>query len=177
MSVAKCLLNGKMLTTWKAYEILLNWAKIIHTHYSVQFSRSVMSDSLWPHGLQHTRLPCPSPTPGANSNSCLSSWWCHPTISPCVVLFSSCLQSCPASGSSPMSQLFFASGGQSIGVSASASVLPMNIQDWFPLGLTGWINTIIIIHYYLTIILGLEKHWSKRMTRRSIYMYYLLEKY
>ena len=106
---------------------------------SVQFSHSVVSDSLWPHGLQHTRLPCPSPTPGAYSNSCSLSQWYHPTISSSVISFSSCLQSFPASGSFPLSQ-FFTSGGQSIGVSASASVLPMNIQDWFPLGLTGWIS-------------------------------------
>ena len=108
----------------------------------VQFSsvsRSVMSDSLWPHRLQHSRLPCPSPTPGACSNSCPVSRWCHPTISSSVALFSSCPQFFPASGPFPMSQLF-ASGGQSIGVSASAPVLPMNIQDWFPLGWTGWIS-------------------------------------
>ena len=91
------------------------------------------------HGLQHARLPCPSPTPGAYSNSCPSSQWCHPTISSSVVPFSSHLHSFPASGSVPKSQ-FFASGGQSIGVSASASVLPMNIQDWSPLGLTGCIS-------------------------------------
>ena len=97
-----------------------------------------MSNSLWPHGLQHTRLPCPSPAPRAYSNSCPSSQWCHRNISSSVVPFSSCLQSFPASGSFPVSQ-FFASGGQSIGVSASASVLPVNIQDWFPLGWTGWI--------------------------------------
>ena len=106
---------------------------------SVQFSRSVGSDSLWPHGLQHVRLPCLSPIPRAYLNSCPLSRWCHPTISCSVILFSSCLQSSPASGSFPMSQ-FFASGGQSIGVSASASVLPINIQDWFPLGWTGWIS-------------------------------------
>ena len=105
----------------------------------VQFSRSVMSDSLRPHRLQHVRLPCPSPSLGACSNSCPSGWWCHPTISSSVVPFSSCLQSFPASGSFPMSQ-FFESGGQNIGVSASASVLPVNIQDWFPLGWTGWIS-------------------------------------
>ena len=104
-----------------------------------QFSRSVVSDSLRPHGLQHTRLPCPSTTPGAYTNSCSSSWWCHPTISSSVIPFSSRLQSFPASGSFQMSQLF-ASGGQSIGVSASTSVLPVNIQDWFPLGWTGWIS-------------------------------------
>ena len=92
-----------------------------------------------PHGLQHARPPCPSPIPGACSNSCPSSWWCHPTILSSVIPFSSCPQSFPASGSFPMNQ-FFASDGQSIGVSASASVLPMNIQDWFPLGWTGWIS-------------------------------------
>ena len=105
----------------------------------LQFSCSAMSDSLWPHGLQHARLPCPSPTPRAYSNSCPSSWWCHPIISSFVVAFSSCLQSFLASGSFPMSQ-FFVSSGQSIGVSASASVLPMYIQDWFPWGLTGLIS-------------------------------------
>ena len=98
-----------------------------------------MFDFLQPHGLQHTRLPCLSPTPGAHSNSCPLLWWCHPTILSSVIPFSSSLQSFPASGSFPMSQSF-ASGGQSIGVSASASVLPMNIQDWFPLGWTGWIS-------------------------------------
>ena len=106
---------------------------------SVQFSRSVVSDSLRPHELQHARPPCPSPNPGVHSNSCASSRWCHPTISSSVVPFSSCIQSFPTSGSFPMSQ-FFASGGQSIGVSASASVLPMSIQGWFPLGLTGLIS-------------------------------------
>jgi len=102
-------------------------------------SRSVMSDSLWPHGLQHTRLPCPSPSPRACSNSCPLSQWCHPPISSSVVPFSSCLQSFPASRSFPMS-LLFASGGQSIGASSPASVLPMNVQGWFPLGLTGFIS-------------------------------------
>ena len=96
-----------------------------------------MSDSLRPHGLQHTRFPSPSTSPGACSKLCPLSWWCHPTISSSVVPFPSCLQSFPASGSFPMSQLFI-SGDQSTGVSASASVLPMSIQDWFPLGLTGW---------------------------------------
>ena len=103
---------------------------------SVQFSHSVMSDSLRPDELQHARPPCPSPTPGVHPNPCPLSWWCHPTISSSVVPFSSCPQSFPASGSFPMNQ-FFPSGGQSIGVSASTSVLPMNIQDWFPLGWTG----------------------------------------
>ena len=105
----------------------------------VQLSSSVVSNSLWPHGLQHTRLPCPSPTPRDYSNSCPSSWWCHPTISSSVVPFSSHLQSFPASGSFPMSQ-FFASGGLSTRVSASGWVLPMNTQDWSPLGWTGWIS-------------------------------------
>ena len=106
---------------------------------SVQFSRSVMSDPLWLHELQHSRPPFPSPTPRVYPNSCPSSLWCHPTISSSVVPFSFCPQSFPASGSFQMNQLF-ASGGQSIGVSASTSVLPMNIQDWTPLGWTGWIN-------------------------------------
>ena len=104
---------------------------------SIQFSHSVVCNSLPSHGQQHTRLPFPSPTPRTSSISHPSSWWCHPTISSSVVPVSSCLQSFPASGSFQISQ-FFASGGQSIGVSASASVLPMNIQDWFPLGLTDW---------------------------------------
>ena len=104
-----------------------------------QFSHSVMSNSLQPHGTQHTRLPCPSSTPGACSNSCPSSRGGHPTILSSVIPFSSCLQSFQASGSFPMSQ-FFTLGGQSIGPSASASVLPMNIQDWFPLGLTSLIT-------------------------------------
>ena len=105
---------------------------------SVQFSHSVVSDSLRLHELQHVRPLCPSPTPGVHPNPCPSGWWCHPTISSSVIPFSSCPQSLPASESFPMSQLF-AWGGQSIRVSASTSVLPMNTQDWFPLGLTGWI--------------------------------------
>ena len=105
----------------------------------VQFSCSIMSGSLQPLVLQHARLLCPSPTPGDYSNSFPSLRWCHPTISSSVIPFSSHLQSFPASGTFPMSQ-FFESGGQSIGVSASASVLPMNFQDWFPLGWTGWIS-------------------------------------
>ena len=113
--------------------------KLCSSAAPVQFSCSVVSNSLRPHGLQHARPPSPSLTLRAYSNSCPLSRWCHPTISSSVVPFSSCLQSFPVSGSFPMSQ-FFASGGQSIGVSASASVLPMNIQDWFPLGWTGWIS-------------------------------------
>ena len=106
---------------------------------SVQFSLSVVSNSLQHHELQHTRLPCPSSTPGVYSSSCPLSQWCHLTISSSVIHFSSCLQSFPTSGSFQMSQLF-TSGGQNIRVSASTSVLPMNTQDWFPLGWTGWIS-------------------------------------
>ena len=111
----------------------------IHIISSVQFSRSVVSDFLGPHESQHARPPCPSPTPRVHSNSCPSSRWCHPAISSSVIPFSSCPQSFPASESFPMSQLF-AWGGQSIGVSALESVLPMNTQDWSPLGWTGWIS-------------------------------------
>ena len=107
--------------------------------WSVQLSRSVVSNSLWPHESQHARPPCLSPTPRVHSNSCPWSRWCHPTISSSVLPFSSCPQSLPASGSFPMSQLF-TWGGQSIGVSASASVLPMNTQNWSPLEWTGWIS-------------------------------------
>ena len=106
---------------------------------SVLFSRSVVTNSLWPHEPKHARPPCPSPTPGVCPNPFLSSRWCHPTISSSVAPFSSCPQSFPASGSFQMSP-FFASGGPSIGVSASTSVFPMNTQDWFPLGWTGWIS-------------------------------------
>ena len=138
-----------MLQTWRcAYSFSwrnksiqkVDLAKVTQiTHCSsVQFSYLVVSDSLRPHGLQHNRLPCPSPTPWAYLNSSPFSQWCLPTISSSVVPFSH-LQPFPASGSFQMSQ-FFASSGQRIGVSASASVLPMNIQDWFPLGWTGWIS-------------------------------------
>ena len=113
------------------HEKMLNTA-----NYSVQFSCSVVPDSLWAHEPPHTRPPCPSPTPGDHPNPCTLSWWCHPTISSSVILFSSCPQSLPASGSFQMSQLF-ASVGQSTGVSASTSVLPMNTQDWSPLGWTA----------------------------------------
>ena len=116
---------------------LLKLGKFLTQFSLVQFSRSVVSDFLRPHRLQHARPPCPSPTPGAYSNSCPLSQWCHPTISSSVIPFSSCLQSFSASGSFQMSQ-FFTAGSQSIGV--SASVLPMNIQDWFPLRWTGWIS-------------------------------------
>ena len=118
-----------------------------YTVSSVHFSRAVMSDSLWPHGLQHASLPCPSLSPGVCSNSCPLSWWCHPTSSSSVVPFSSCLQCFPASGSFPVSQLF-ASGGRIIGASASASVLSVNIQDWFPLGFSK--TFIFITRAYLS---------------------------
>ena len=113
--------------------------RLVHSKYSVQFSCSVMSDSLWPHELQQARPPCPSPTPRVHSNSLPSSLWCHLAISSSVVPFYSSPQSLPASESFPMSQLF-AWGGQSIGVLALASVLPKNTQDWSPLGWTGWIS-------------------------------------
>ena len=120
----------KPLTMW----IMTNCGKLL-----VQFSRSVVSNSLWPHELQHARPPCPSPTPRVYPNSCPLSRWFHPTISSSAVPFSSCPQSLPASGSFQMNQ-FFPSGGQSPGVSASTSVLPMNTQDSSPLGWTGWIS-------------------------------------
>ena len=115
------------------------WYSQLFSLHSVQFSHSVVSDSLWPHESEHSRPPCPSPTPRVYSNSCPSGQWCHPTISSSVIPFSSCPQSLPASGFFPMSQLF-AWGGQSIGVSASASVLPVNTQDLSPLGWIGWIS-------------------------------------
>ena len=121
-------------------DTLITWRQRRHME-SVQLSCSDMSNSLRPHRLQHARPPCPSPTPRVYSNSCPLSWWCHPTIASSVGPFSFHLQSSPASGSFQMNQ-FFISGGQSIGVSASASVLPMNVQDWFPLGWTGWIKPI-----------------------------------
>ena len=118
---------------------VINFISVLTIWLSIKFSRSIMSDSLQPHEPQHTRPPCPSPTPGVYTNSYPLSQWCHPTISFSVTPFSSHLQSFPVSGSFPMSQ-FFISGGQGIAVSASASVLPMNIQDWFPLWWTGWIS-------------------------------------
>ena len=132
-----CLENPIDRGAWQGiYSMGLQYSQtLLKWHQSVQFTRSLVSNSLQPHGLQRARPPCPSPTPRASSNSCPSSWWCHPTISSSVVPFSSCLQSFPAPRSFQMSQLS-ASGGQSIGASASASLLPVNIQDWFPLGWT-----------------------------------------
>ena len=124
------------LFTWQLLLMLSSWLCFLLLLSAVQFSHSVCL-TLQSYGLQHTRLPCPSPSPRVCSNSCPSSHWCHPTLSCSVIPFSSCLQSFPASGSFPMSQ-FFTSGDQNIG--ASASVLPRNIQDWFPLGLTGLIS-------------------------------------
>ena len=128
-----------MTNMFTYFQCCNNIFKITTCFLTVQLSHSVVADSWRPHGLQHARLPCPSPTPRAHSNSCQSSQWCHTTISSSVVPFSFCLQSLPAPGSFQMSQ-FFTSDDQSIGVSASASVLPMRIQDWHPLGWTGWIS-------------------------------------
>ena len=143
--------------TWMALDRWIDKDDVGHIYNgifsSVQFSCSVVSDSLQPHGLQHARPPCPSPTPRVDSNSCPLSQWCHQTISSSVVPFSSHPQSFPASRSFQMSQLF-TSGGQSIGVSASASVFPMNTQDWFPLGCTGWISLLSK---------GLQHHSSKAL--------------
>ena len=148
---------------------LYMYHELPYQYPSVQFSCSVVSDSLRPHGLQHTSPPCPLPTPEVYPNSCPLSGWCHPTISSSVVPFSSRLQSFPASGSFQMSQ-FLTSGGQSIGVSASASNLPMNIQDWFPSGQTGWIslvskglsrvfsNTTVQKHQFFSTQLSLESN-------------------
>ena len=128
------------LYIWLLYWYCISFLTILCLfNSSVQFSHSAMSDSLRPHELQHARAPCPSPTPGVHQNPCPLSRWCHLTISSSVIPFSSCPQSFPTSGSFLISQLF-ASGGQSIGVSASASVLPVNTQGWTPLGWTGWIS-------------------------------------
>ena len=136
--------NAKRKSCYRSLPLLLSNRIVERGIWRTQFSsvhslsRSVVSDSLRPHESQHARPPCPSPAPRVHQNPCLLSWWCHPTISFSVSPFS-CPQSFPASGSFQMSQLF-ASGGQSIGVSASTSVLPMNTQDWSPLGWNGWIS-------------------------------------
>ena len=153
-----------MLTTllwiWHSFDIFRYYLFLLSLLWC--FSYSIVSNSLWPLGLQHARLPCPSPSPGACSNLCPSSQWCHLTISSSVIPFSSCLQSCPASGSFPMSWLF-SSGGQSIG--ASASFLSINTQDWFPLGLTGLISLqskglskVFSTSYFLCCSLSLPKY-------------------
>ena len=155
---------------------LLNlWDTVLH-----KFSCSVMSYSLWPHGLQHARLPCSSPTPAACSNSCLLSQWCYRTISSSVIPLSSCLQSFPASGAFPLSQ-FFTSGGQSIGVSASASVLPMNIGliscriDWFdPLPVQGTLRSLLQHHSSKTSILQRATFFTVQLS--GPYCTWLLEK-
>ena len=151
-------------TAWNIISII-SWDLLNSLFSSVHFNCSVMSDSLRPHELQDTGPPCPSPTPRVYPNSCPLSRWCHLTVSSSVILFCSCPQSFPASGSFPVSQL--TSGGQSMGVSSSASVLPMNIQDWFPLGLTGLIflqskglsrvfsNTTVLKHQFLDAQLSL----------------------
>ena len=154
-----------VLTLW-IREATLNHVLIFMCLYcplwgSVQFSRSVMSDSLQPHESQHARPPCPSPTPRVHSNSRPSSWWCHPAISSSVVPFSSCPQSLPASESSPMSQLF-AWGGQSTGVSALASFLPKNTQGWSPLEWTAWLSLQSK---------GLSRVFSKHHSSTSIFKY------
>ena len=133
--------SNKFCSEFKAnYSVQLTCVLILTSiQLSLQFSRSVVSNSLQPHESQHARPPCPSPTLGVCPNSCPLSWWCHPAILSSVIPFSSCLQSFPSSGSFPMSQLF-RSGGQSTGVSASTSVLPVNTQNWSPLGWIGWIS-------------------------------------
>ena len=133
-------IDGVFILDFQAFRNMRNKLLLFKSSiYSVQFSNSVMSDPLWPHEMQHVRPPCPSPTPGVHPHLSPLSRWCQPTISSSVVPLSSCPQSLPASRSFQMSQLFV-SGGQSIGVSASASVLPMNTQDWSTLGWTGWIS-------------------------------------
>ena len=134
-----CLENPRGAWRAKVHRVAKRWLKYFSMHAQYQFSRSVVSDSLRPHDLQHARPPCLSPTPWVHPNPCPSSRWCHPTISSSVVPFSSCPQSFPVSVSFPMSQLF-SSGGQSIGISASTSVLPMNTQDWSSLGWNDWIS-------------------------------------
>ena len=144
--------------TYVAVTLCWRFFKALYIH-SVQFSCSVMSDSLRPHGLQHAQLPCPSPAPRAYSNSCPLSQWCHPTISSSVIPFSSHLQSFPASESFQMTQ-FFASGGQSIGTLASGSVRPLNIQDSFPLGLTTLISLLSKGFSRIFSSTTVQKHWE-----------------
>ena len=163
-----------MLKDWS----VLPWARYFPSSLcsSLPWASIQLSSCVWlfvPHGLQHARLPCPSPTPRACSNSCPSSWWCHPTISSSVAPFSSCLQSFPASGSFSMSQ-FFASGGQSIVASASASVLPMTIQDWFPLELTGLIPgpaSYLLWYNWIFLVSPLRVNTSRCFFRTRLWPY------
>ena len=147
------------------------YSKHFHMYFSlVKFSRSVVSNSLQPHESQQARPPCPSQTPGVYSDSCPLSRWCHPAISSSVIPFSSCPESLPASGSFPMSQLF-ASGGQSTGFSVSASVLPMNTQDWSPLGWTGWISLQSYVLEVLNLISSFpkyRKHWRDSLVVQMV---------
>ena len=149
---------------WVRIKVTGYWVRLIDLN-GLLFSHSVMSDSLWPHGLQHARPPYPSPTPGVYSNSCPLSRWCHPTISSSVIPFSSHLQSFPASGSFQMSWLF-TSGGQSIRASASASVLSINIQDWFSLGLTGLTSLLskVISRVFPSIIVWKHQFFSAQLS-------------
>ena len=144
--------------------------KLSSAETSVQFSRSVVSHSLRPHESQHTRPPCLSPTPGVYSNSCPSSWWYHPAISSSVIPFSSCPQSLPASGSFPMSQLF-TWDGQSVGVSTSASFLPMNTQDWSLLGWTGWISLPRLQNILKATVIKTARYWPKTRLYKSLDLY------
>ena len=146
---------------WEFYLILPDRPNRSAMILSVQFSCSVMSDSLRPHELQHARPPCSSPTARVYPNSCPSSWWCHPAISSSVVPFFSCPQALPDARSFPMSQ-FFSWVGQSIGVSATASVLPLNIQDWFPLGLTGLISLFSCLESLQGSLKSLLQHCSSK---------------
>ena len=159
----------RQLFNLSAFSSSAKWGNLLclpHRKLLLLFSHSVMSNSLQPHGLQHARLPCPSPTPRACSNSCPLSWWCHPTISSSVIPFSSSLQSFPASGSFPISQ-FFTSSGQSIGASASVSVLPVNIQDWFPLGLTGWISSKGLSRVFCNITVQNHQFFGTQLSSQS----------
>ena len=178
----------EQLGHWACHPATLSSWRVCSCYFSsVQFSCSVMPGSLWPHELQHARPFCPSPTPGVTSNSCPLSRWCHPVFSSSVIPFSSCPQSLPASGSFPMSQLF-EWGGQSIGVSASASVIPMNTQDWSPLEWTGWTsfqskglsrvfsNTTVQKHK-VSCYLAPDKMWSTGEQNGKWLQYACLEKY
>ena len=174
-----CIERERQINSWRWHDLNMCYSGFSRETepigcVSVQFSRSVVSDSLRPHESQHARPPCPSPTPGVHSNSCPSSRWCHPAISSSVLPFFSCPQSLPASESFPMSQLF-TWGGQSIGVSALASVLPKNTQDWSPLEWTGWMC--IDIHKRRFIIrIGACSYGVKKIMRKSTISHFKLGK-